>query len=455
MKNLKSSSSLLLFLVFILLMGSLSCARVSGAPDVSLLWSNSMEVNDVAVSGDGGYLAVVNSTVSGGALFFFRSESANPIWWWLISGEVPLSVVISYDGGQVALGTSTGYVYYFDNSRTRSGLQASSTWRSRDLGGSIERRTIDIADYGQYVLVGGTGESVYYFAGCRARSTLSEEPTWINYPQSSNDIRAVDLTPDGQCLAVGGSKAGLGGFVAFYQHANTQPYPTSETWNARTEIDAPVTDLKVSDDGHSVVAVTSLQLATLYYWGDAKSLSGDSASTWTSTLPYFCVDMSADGDNVVAGKPSSAPCGIHFWTGAESLVGTDKPETWARHEGEFILDVAISRDGEIIAAVGDPALAVGRGEYWAYFYSSDGVSLGEFQLDSLSDKISMSGDGGTVAVGSAVLDSLYVFKITRPVTVGGELGETEYLSLLAPFFLYGAAVAVGVSLIVAVRRRTP
>jgi WD40 repeat protein len=454
MKRLVSLIVILLFTISVTTVGSLNVVGASAAAGVRLLWTNSMEVNDVAVSGNGAYVAVVNDTAGGGALTFFASESPNPLWWWLLSTEVPLSVVVSFDGGQVAVGSSEGYVYYFDNSRTRTGLQSSSTWISEDLGGGIARRTIDISDDGQYVLVDDTGVAVYYFSGCRARSTSSEQATWLAHPQGSTDILALDLSPDGQYFAVGGTASGPGGFVAFYKHANAQPYPTSETWNAQTEIDDPVSDVKVSSDGHSVVAVSYLMVTTLYYWRDATNLSGDPTSTWNSASPYMCVDMSADGNQVVAGKPETLPGSIHFWTNANSLAGANRPETWVRHQGETVLDVAISRDGVIIAAVADPIIHL-TGQYWTYFYTSDGTSIGEFQLDSFSAEMSMSADGGIVAVGGETIDSLYVFRVTRPVAVGGELSGTDYVGLLAPYVMYGMAVAAGTVMIVAVRKRSP
>ena len=84
-----------------------------------------MEVYDVAVSGDGAYLAAVNGTPRG--LFFFASDNSQPKWWWPDAVDTAISVAISSDGNQVAVGTSTGFVYYFDSSLTRSGLQVSST----------------------------------------------------------------------------------------------------------------------------------------------------------------------------------------------------------------------------------------------------------------------------------------------------------------------------------------
>lgn len=437
-----------------------------GTPSVTLLWTNPMEVFDVAVSRNGAYLAAVNGTPSG--LFFFASSNSNNIWWWLDTLDTPLSVAISSDGNQVVVGTSTGYIHYFDNSISRSGLQTSSTWTSRDLGGGIERRTIDISDNGQYVVVGCKrallptviipaipigGEAVYYFADCRTRSGLSEDVTWLDYPAQSNEIFAVDLSPDGQYIAVGGTKLldGVGGFVAYYKQASTPPFPKNEAWNARSGIDAAVTDIKVSDEGYSVAAVSSLNPSTLHYWRDAPGLSGDPADTWNSTLPYACVDTSADGNEVVAGKPVFSVCGIHFWANSKSLTGTNMTETWARHEGEAIPDVAINDVGSILAAV---AVRYNAGEqYFAYFYTNEGVSIGEFQLDSFSDKISMSSMGETVAVGGGTFDSLYVFKISVSPSVGGEVVATDYLQVLTPFLLYGIAVTMGLIGLTTIRRK--
>ncbi len=451
MKKSITTSILLLLIALMATSTSMVYAPASQAtPNVTLLWTNPMEVYDVAVSGDGAYLAAVNGTPSG--LFFFASDSSRPIWWWLDPVDTPLSVAISSDGNQVAVGTSTGFVYYFDSSLTRSGLQASSTWRSRDLGGPIQRRTMGISDNGQYVVVGGTGESVYYFADSRSRSGLNEDVTWSDWPFDSSEIFAVDLSPDGQYIAVGGSKSGPsdGGFVAYYKQANTPPFPKNEAWNARSSIIEPIVDVKVSDDGYAVAAVSSQMPTTLHYWAGASGLTGDPSDTWNNTTPYACVDTSADGNEVVAGKPIFYACGIHFWASARSLTGINLPETWAKHEGESVPDVAINNGGTILAAVAYRYNA--QAEYYAYFYTADGINIGEFQLDSLSDKVSMSKTGATVAVGGGTYDSLYVFKITIPTPVGGEV-TTDYLQVLTPLLLYGAAVTIGLVTLTKIRRK--
>lgn len=412
-----------------------------------------MQVNDVAVAGDGAHLAAVNGTSPSG-LFFFRSDNSNPTWWWLNAADTPLSVATSSDGNQVIIGTSTGYLYYFDNALSRSGLQASSTWRSRSLGGLIERRTIDISDNGQYVIVGGTGEAVYYFANSRTRSGQNEDVTWFDYPAQAAEILAVDLSPDGQYIAVGGTKFGPGstGFVAFYKQASTPPFPKNEAWDARSSISGAIIDIKVSDDGYSVAAVSPLAPTTLHYWRGATSLTGDPQDTWNNTQPYACVDTSADGNEVVAGKPVTAPCGIRFWANARNLTGTDLPETWARHEGEYVPDVAINNDGSIMAAVAVVHAPNTQDTYFAYFYTTDGNSIGKFRLDSFSDKISMSNNGGTVAVGGGTFDSLYLFKIA-PQTVGGQVITVGYLQVLTPFLVYGATVAIGLTALARMRRK--
>jgi hypothetical protein len=381
---------------------SIDTSKIYG---VEMLWNNSMSVNDVAVSKDGKYIAAVN----GSGLYYFAANNSNLRWW-----ENPpasfISVAISADGEYVVVGTNEGYIYYFNDSRTRMGNPNSPTWGSLNLYGSIERGTLDMSDDGDYVVVGGTGVGLYYFAECRARSGSDQDPTWQRI-FGVTDFLAVKMSSDGKYLAAGGTNSSTG-FVIFYSNASGAIAPYEPNWDSWSSIGGQILDLAVSDDGYSVVAVDEGPIPlTLYYWANATNLSGDPNATWTRNWAFHCVDMSADGDEVIAGT-ALYPCGLHFWADARELSGYDQVENWTRHEGETIHDAAISDDGGIIAASAETA----EYNYTAYFYKSDGNVIGEFELPQDSPLVSMSGNGSITAIGGPGFDSLYVFRMILDTT---------------------------------------
>jgi WD40 repeat protein len=372
---------------------------------VEMLWNNSMAVNDVAVSKDGNYIATVNNT----GLYYFAANNSSPKWW-----ENPptyfISVAISADGEYVVVGTNDGYIYYFNNSRARTGSPNGPTWGSLNLYGSVERGTLDMSDDGDYVVVGGTGAGLYYFAGCKARSGSDESPTWQKI-FGVIDFLTVHMSSDGKYVAAGGTTFSLGGFVVFYNDANAIPYPTEEAWFSSSTISGSIIDLAVSDDGYSVVAIDEGPIpSTLYYWANATNLSGDPDATWTRNWGFHCVDMSADGDEVIAGT-ALYPCGLHFWADARERSGYDQVENWTRREGEIIWDAAMSDNGGIIAASVEA-----ESNYTAYFFKSDGNMIGEFDLLQYSPLVSMSGNGSITAIGGPGWDSLYVFRMIVDTT---------------------------------------
>ncbi|MDH5788516.1 MAG: hypothetical protein OEZ40_09535, partial [Candidatus Bathyarchaeota archaeon] len=105
------------------------------------------------------------------------------------------------------------------------------------------------------------------------------------------------------------------------------------------------------------------------------------------------------------------PCGLHFWTDARMRSGGNQTEDWIRFEGSIGWDVAVSNDGGIIAAS-----VTNASSYKALFFKSDGAMIGEFDLMQFSPLISMSGDGGIIAMGGPGWDSLYVFKVLEDST---------------------------------------
>ncbi len=392
-----------------------------------------MSVNDLAVSKDGRYVVAVNGT----GVYYYASENSNPRWWYLAKlADSFVSVAISANGRYVVASNRTADILYFANSDTRTGLQASATWTGMTASIRTNRDALDISDDGENVAAWTDcfDGHVYYYNASTTK-TGSRPWTWIdvNIPNTANTTY-LDMSADGRYIAIGG-KNNSEGFVVFYKNANMSPFPTAPNWDAWSRLGAPIQDVKVSDDGYSVAAVSSL-FGTLYYWRNATTLTGDPPTAWNDTTPYSSVDIDSTGDKVVTGKPPISACGIHFWSGARTLTGQDPPEAWIRHEGEAIADVAISDDGRVIAT----ARCV-QVPHVAYFYYSDGTSIGEHNLQAFSDIVSISGDGGIVAIGGSppTTDSLYVFKIR--LVVGGELLPTQAMT-------WSAQLAVATALLV-------
>jgi hypothetical protein len=372
---------------------------------MEMLWNNSMSVNDVAVSKDGNYIATVNDT----GVYYFAHDNSTPQWWYFSYGA-SLSVAISADGEYVVAGGIGGYIYYFGDSRATTGERTYS-WFSSYLQGAVQRGTLDMSNDGEYIVVGGTGTNIYYFAQCRTRSSQAEYPTWSRF-LSAWDVLAVDMSPDGKYVAAGGTNSS-NGFVVFYNNASGVTDPYKPSWDSWSSMNGSIIDLAVSDDGYAVVAIDQATAGTLYYWANATTLSGDPEATWSNNTLFNCVDMSANGDEVIAGTTPLMPCGLHFWANAKERSGPSQVENWTRREGEIMLDVAISDDGGIIVA---SAETVDYNNYTAYFFKSDGSMISEFNLPQNSTLVSMSGDGLITAMAGPGFDSLYVFKTITDTT---------------------------------------
>lgn len=382
---------------------------------VGELWVNPMAVNDLAVSKDGSCIVAVNNT----GIYYFTRNNPNPKWWYpTAEGENFLSVAVSANGNYVVAGNDIGYILYFNNAKNRVGEQASPTWTSEDLGGAVERKTLDISDNGEYVVVRGTGTAVYYFSECTTKTGTNRGYQYRIWLSDAVEVYAVDMSSDGKYIVAGGPDVDGAGFVMFRKDAWAGSDDESPTWYVG-DLDGEIVDVAVSDDGYAVVAVTYAVPKTLYYWADASSYADSPSATWTAEESFSSVDMNSDGDKVVAGVKIFPEC-LHFWSNARELTGTTEAD-WVRLEGLRVLDVAISDDGNLIVAT----TSEGDGStYKAYFFTSDGTLIKETVLDQYSPIISMSEDGGLVAVGGSELDSLYVY-VVEPVPVGGEVIPTN------------------------------
>ncbi len=392
-----------------------------------------MSVNDLAVSKDGLYVVAVNST----GVYYFASENPDARWWYPAGAEDHfVSVAVSANGRYVVASNRSADILYFANSDTRAGLQTSATWTGMTSSISTNRDALDISDDGEYVAAWTDcfDGHLYYYNESTTKTGVRPW-TWINVNvELVAGPTYLDLSADGRYIAVGGDDNSTGS-VYFYKDANIPPFPTSCLWQSWSSLEHPIQDVKVSDDGFSVAAVSRAP-GTLYYWANATNLYCDPAPTWKDTTPYNTVDIDATGDRVVTGKPPISPCGIHFWAGARSLTGVDPPTNWVRHEGEAIADVAISDNGRVIAAA-----RCAIEPHVAYFYSVDGTPIGEYTLQAYSDLVSISGDGSIVAIGGSppTVDSLYVLRIRYPV--GGEILPTQTMTWLGQIAVATAVLA--------------
>ncbi|OGD53155.1 hypothetical protein A3K80_04460 [Candidatus Bathyarchaeota archaeon RBG_13_38_9] len=221
------------------------------------------------------------------------------------------------------------------------------------------------------------------------------------------------------------------------------------------------------------MAVSTGTDLSVHYWTGAKSFSGDPASTWWAGegILFSSIDMSSDGDSVIA-SGSSAVVGnvdlkdgestkavingngvaggkVYFWGQARSLTGKPQVPTWTYPTDGFIHDVAIDDSGNYMAA-DQNIFAPGK----VYFFDFRGILLWSYPID-FADKVSISSDGSTLAVGTTTLATGYLFDtgytLSRPA-VGGVLIPENKLGIIAPYLAL-TIVFVVVSTIFIMRKR--
>jgi len=419
-------------------------STVYAAPPTQL-WSDAVDTNDIAPSKDGNYVAVA----SGNQLRFYGRSSATPLWTSRSQDEFS-SVAISADGDCVAVGGMSN-VYFWKNARTLTGSGIDTqTWVSVSLGGSIDRRCIDISDDGNYVAACGTGTNVFYWANAKGKSGTNIATTWTS--PVFNNVEAVALSSNGDFVsaAVDNDK------VAYWKNARSLTNTQSPNWVSPAFTGEFFVDIAVSDDGNyiAVAGTASAGPSTVYYWAGATSLSGNPSPTWSSGIDIFfsSIDISSDGNSVIAGVEGPSFVGVHFWAGAKGLSGTVNP-TWTFPTTDAVRDVAINSAGDFMAAAND--VSVSR----VYFFDAKGNLLWSppFQLDNPVSAISLSGDGGTLAVGTSARSTGYLLSTgfssgNLPNPVGGVVLPTNTLAILTPYLAL-AGLIVAVSAVVVVKKR--
>jgi WD40 repeat protein len=440
-------------------------STVYAAPPTQL-WSDAVGTNDIALSKDGNYVAVA----SGNQLRFYGRTSGTPLWTHTLSSGDFRSVAPSADGDCVVAGISLpdgGKVLFWKNSRTLTGNPASS-WMSENLGGGVYRRCLDISEDGNYVVACGTGRWVFYWANTKILSGADKPWTWRSVLFSS--VECVDLSSDGDYVAAGIVDYTLGDMAAYWKNTRTLTgNDRNPDWKSSSP-DNSVSDVAISDDGNYIAVATGADLS-VHYWANAKSLTGDPAHTWYygSGTYFSSIDMSSDGNSVIAssgggvpniapqkGDTSKAALGVtggvvYFWSGAKGLTGKPQNPTWTYATKARIHDVAIDDVGAYMAA--DANILI-PGE--VYFFNSGGTLLWSYPID-LADKVSISGDGATLAVGTSAQDTGYLLStgfssgnLANPV--GGLVMPTNKLEIVAPVAALAGLAAV-ISAVVAVKRR--
>lgn len=153
------------------------------------------------------------------------------------------------------------------------------------------------------------------------------------------------MSADGKVVGIGlqnGSELG----VSFFHDATTFTGGVSNpsTWNHT--LNEPIIDISISEDGRTSAAVSEQIFATLYYWNNLTEIAGERPANWTRLQDFGCVDISGEGDSVVAGTREVPRC-LHYWGDALSEGGNDVTADWISHEGETIYDVAVNDAGNI------------------------------------------------------------------------------------------------------------
>lgn len=464
-----------------LVLVTMMVSAVYAQPPPTLLWKDdTVSVTDIAVSKNGQYVVAATTGPDGSEVRFYdraaSTDPKTPVWATVADlGLEVYAVAISADGESVVAafhltpqeqasslqqqqGPPENGVAYWKNAVTLAG-NPDPTWMSGDLDGPVcGPRCLDISDDGNYVAVATIGipDTIYYYAGSTNRGTYDEMAT--AWGGEGSAFTSLDMSSDGNYLVAG---LGVDGIWYLKNVRTLAGHIENPDWLSLT--DGLVSDVAISDDGNYVAAATQGSPATVYYWAGARGLSGTEppgpAPSWQGEpgVPFTSIDISCDGGSVIAG----ASDGVYFWGGARGLTGT-APPSWTYPTVSTVSDVAINDAGTYMAAANDVAA------HYAYFFDSSGALKWSeaYPLDNLVSSISISCDGGTLAVGTEgtvpvesggtayLFDTGFSTPCCGPEPVGGVLMPANTFTVFAPWLaVIGAVGCIGTLFVIAKKRR--
>jgi hypothetical protein len=385
-------------------------------------WSTPDEVTDLAVSADGSLIAAA----TGEGLKVY-SGAGSLLWNWSRTNYTVTALSVSDDGNVVVAAIyNNSYdpwgesrLLFWKNAKTLSGENPPYNWSSINLYDPtfyfIIPGSLDVSSNGNQVVVVFLRHSWYKVMYWNNTLNLSGDdvfPTWGD--SFSADLRVVDMSDDGDVIAMLGSVLGGDQYVYVYENCRSRDGPQNQTYNLNyslgTAPEKPT--LALSDNGQYV--------ATSGYWGDYiyffnTSMVGEWAPQWRCSLKEFewvaAVDISSDGNTVVAvtNEMVSSPGNLLIFQNAASkteIVSADHKFTLAGNYTDFdYTDVSIDGAGNLAAA--------GTGDYLFAVNASTGEPLWLYNgtYPEVSTFVRVSENGQVIVSAGSEIDSLHFFSL--------------------------------------------
>lgn len=443
------------FLTLLLIVPAIA-QPVAAQGGLTLLWSVPYEVLDVAVSADGSHIAAINDST----LSYYSSDSPVPIW--TVDPPFPIwDVAISADGGYIAIELNDGgrgLVVYFNSTSSQpqwiSIFLEDVDWGYNIYPVMVQRSTLSISDDGDIVAAGGLNYSqVAYWDGCTQRNTQNEAPAWWSEYYEEGLITCIDMTSDGSYVVAGGVESDDSVFYPLLFDLNATG---DELWYTYLyDFPGVIWDVAVSDDGYGVAAgvlyIYGIYSLVNYVANATEPFGYISQPDWAGGeegWSYVSVDISGNGDRVTCGTLTLADT-LFYWSNARTLQG-EIVEDW--NHSYQVGDVAISNNGRIVAATTFDA-EVSNSDYLRLFDEAGG-ELSSFQLDNFGSVLSMSRDGGLIAVATQALGTQYVLAYREALPVGGEILPLDKIALIGPYLVIALLISItAASTIVLIKRR--
>lgn len=443
--------------VLIFLLITIMVSAVNALPP-TLIWSDPTPTNEAALSEDGQYVAIA----SGSQVRFYSRGSGTPIWTYSLPSGTAYSVAISADGDCVALGSSTSgqSVSFFKNAKSLLGTPTPD-WTNGDLK-NIFRRCLAISSDGNYLVACGTLSTdsdllvkALYWGNTKADGR-DGSTTWTSYVFGESAFESIDISSDGDYVVVGGYN--FGGMILYWKGAKSLSGDNKNSdWSWKLYGAGDIRDVVVSADGDYVVGVGSSRIS---YFAGAKSRSSfGQLSTWdygySGTPIYFrAVGMSSDGDSVIAGGDDK----VYFWSGAKGLTGKPQDPTWSYTAESDVQDVAINPAGDYMAAANDVSA------HYVYFLDPIGnLRWPPYSVDGQVNTVSISSDGGTLAVATYGGGTGYLFDTFRDPSlqyrpphyaVGGRFIQVNKLTILTPYLALVGLISILSTLYILKKQKT-